>query len=190
MVVDIGGGTSEVAVIALNGVVTWRSSRVAGDELDEAIIAYMHHEFNLAIGAATAEAVKIEIGSAHPWDGDDQVAVARGRDLLTGLPKAVEVSAPQVREAIVEPLSGIVEAIRLTLEDTPPELSGDIMQKGMVLTGGGALLRGIDRLLEQDTHMPVQVVEDPLTCVVLGAGRALEEADRFAQAFTRANGRE
>jgi rod shape-determining protein MreB len=189
MVVDIGGGTSEVAVIALNGVVTGRSTRVAGDEIDEAIIAYMHHEFSLAIGTATAEAIKIEIGSAYPMDGNTRSAIARGRDLLSGLPKAVEVGAAQVREAISEPVSGIVEAIRLTLEDTPPELSGDIMERGIVLTGGGALLRGIDRLLEKDTKMPVRLVEDPLTCVVLGAGRALEEADQFAEAFARPDGR-
>ena len=190
MVVDIGGGTSEVAVIALNGAVAGRSVRVAGDELDEAVVAFMFHEFNLAIGPATAEAIKIEIGSACPPNGDDQqTAVARGRDLLTGLPKAVEVSAAQVREAIVGPLSGIVEAIRQTLEDTPPEISGDIMQQGIVLTGGGALLRGIDRFIARDTEMPVRVAEDPLTCVVMGAGRALEEWQQFAEAFVKLDGK-
>ena len=190
MVVDIGGGTSEVAVIALSGVVAGRSVRVAGDEMDETIVQFMYHEHNLAVGPATAEAIKIEIGSAvSPNGNDEQVALARGRDLLTGLPKAVEVNAAQVREAIVAPLSGIVEAIRQTLEDTPPEISGDIMQQGIVLTGGGALLRGIDRYIAQETQMPVRMVEDPLTCVVLGAGRALEEADQFADTFVKLDGK-
>jgi len=190
MVVDIGGGTSEVAAIALNGVVSGRSIRVAGDELDDAIITFMYHEYNLAIGPATAEAVKIEIGSAVSLNGEDrQVSLARGRDLLTGLPKAVEVNAAQVREAIVAPLAEIVEAIRATLEETPPEISGDVMQQGIVLTGGGALLRGIDRYIAQETQMPVRVAEDPLTCVVLGAGRALEESEQFADAFVRPDGR-
>jgi len=190
MVVDIGGGTSEVAVIALNGVVAGKSVRVAGDELDEAIVDFMFHEFSLAIGPATAESIKLEVGSACALNGDDgRVALARGRDMLSGLPKAVEVNAAQVREAIAGPLNGIVEAIRQTLEGTPPEISGDIMQQGIALTGGGALLRGIDELIAKDTKMPVRVVEDPLTCVVMGAGRALEESDQFAEAFVRPDGK-
>jgi len=190
MVVDIGGGTSEVEVIALNGVVSGRSIRVAGDELDDAIIAFMYHEHNLAVGPATAEAMKLEIGSAVSLNGEDrQVSLARGRDLLTGLPKAVEVSAAQVREAIVAPLAGIVEAIRATLEETPPEISGDVMQQGIVLTGGGALLRGIDRYIAQETQMLVRMAEDPLTCVVMGAGRALEESEQFADAFVKPDGK-
>jgi rod shape-determining protein MreB len=183
MAVDIGGGTSEVAVIALNGVVAGRSVRVAGDEIDEAIVTYMHHEFNLAIGTPTAEYVKIEIGSAYPLDGDDLVTVARGRDLLTGLPRSVEVSSAHVREAIADPIQGIVDAIIATLEETPAELSADILDRGIVLTGGGALLRGMDQLLAERTEMPVRLAEDPLTCVVIGAGLALEDAGRFAGAF-------
>ncbi|UCC69050.1 MAG: rod shape-determining protein [Armatimonadota bacterium] len=183
MVVDIGGGTTEVAVISLNGVVAGRSERVGGDEIDEAIVSYLHHEFNLAIGLPTAEQLKLDIGCAYPMDGNHRIAVARGRDLLTGLPKSVEVTSPQVREAIAVPVNGIEEAIRVTLEQTPAELAADIIERGIVLTGGGALLRGIDRLLAEQTQIPVQVAEDPLTCVVIGAGRALEEADKFADAF-------
>ncbi len=183
MIVDIGGGTSEVAVISLNGVVTGRSIRVGGDEVDEAIVTYMHHEFNLAIGVPTAERIKIAVGSAYPMNEDTWVTVARGRDLLTGLPKSVEITAPHVREAISVPVQGIIEAIKLTLERTPPELSADIMDRGIMLTGGGALLRGIDRLLEEDTEMPVRVAEDPLACVAIGAGRALENPERFAECF-------
>jgi len=184
MVVDIGGGTSEVAVIALNGVVAGRSVRIAGDEIDEAIITFLHHEYNMAIGVATAENVKLAIGSAYPFEGDSEVVtVAAGRDLLTGLPRSLEISAPEIREAIAEPVAGIVEAIRLTLEATPAEISSDIMDRGIVVTGGGALLRGIDLLLAEDTSMPVRVAEHPQTCVVEGTGRALEDPDRFAEAF-------
>jgi len=184
MVVDIGGGTSEVAVIALNGVVAGRSVRIAGDEIDEAIITFLHHEYNMAIGVATAENVKLAIGSAYPFEGDGEVVtVAAGRDLLTGLPRSLEIGAPEIREAIAEPLAGIVEAIRLTLEATPAEISSDIMDRGIIVTGGGALLRGLDLLLRQDTSMPVRLAEHPQTCVVEGAGRALEDPDRFADAF-------
>jgi len=183
MVVDIGGGTTEVAVISLNGVVAGASERVAGDEIDEAIVSYLHHEFNLAIGLPTAEQLKLDIGCAYPLDGDERVAIARGRDLLTGLPKSVEVTSPQVREAIAVPVNGIADAIRSTLEQTPAELAADIIERGIVLTGGGALLRGIDRLLEEEIHMPVRVAEDPLSCVVIGAGRALENVDKYAEAF-------
>jgi len=188
LVVDIGGGTSEVAVIALNGIVVGRSTRVAGDEIDEAITTYVYHELNLAIGPATAEAVKIAIGSAVSLDGDEACMMIRGRDLLSGLPKAVEMTAPQVREAIVGPVSRIAEAVRLTLEETPPELAGDIGEQGVMLTGGGALLRGIDQLLGRELGMRVRVAEDPSACVVMGAGRALAEEDRFAEVFSRAEG--
>ena len=174
MVVDIGGGTTEVAVISLSGIVTSRSIRVAGDEMDEAISAYARHEFNLAIGERTAEEIKIEIGSAYPVDSE-QTYLARGRDLLSGLPKAVECTSSQVREAIAEPVKAVVETVKLTLEETPPELSADIMDQGIVLVGGGALLRGLDLLLAEETKMPVRVIADPMTCVVLGTGRALEE---------------
>lgn len=183
MVVDIGGGTTEVAAISLNGVVAGRSERVAGDEIDDAIVSYVHHEFNLAIGVVTAEQLKLDIGCAYPLDGDERIAVARGRDLLTGLPKAVEVSSPQVRDAIAVPVNGIGDAIRMTLEQTPAELQADIIESGLVLTGGGALLRGIDRLLAEEIQMPVRVAEDPLSCVVIGAGRALENVEKFAGAF-------
>jgi len=186
MVVDIGGGTSEVAVISLNRIVAGRSIRIAGDEIDEAIITFMHHEYNLAIGVPTAERLKLEIGSAHPFEGEeDLVTVIAGRDLLTGLPKSLEVSAPEFREAIAEPVTGIVDAIRATLEATPAELSSDVMEHGIVLTGGGALLRGIDLLLTRETEMPVRSAEHPLSCVVEGAGRALEDPERFAEAFLR-----
>ena len=183
MVVDIGGGTSEVAVISLNGVVTGRSIRVAGDEVDEAIITFMHHEHNMAIGVPTAEQIKLEVGSACALDGDDLLTVARGRDLLTGLPKSIEIGSPEIREAIAQPVEGIVEAIRVTLENTPAELAADIIDRGIMLTGGGALLRGIDRLLAAATEMPVRVAEHPLTCVVVGAARVLEDPARFVGAF-------
>jgi rod shape-determining protein MreB len=184
MVVDIGGGTSEVAAIALNGVVAGRSVRVAGDEIDDAIITFMHHEYNLAIGVPTAEKLKLEVGSAYAFDGDNElVSVAAGRDLLTGLPRSVEVRAPEMREAIAEPVRGIVDAIRQTLEDVPAEIGSDIMERGIVLTGGGALLRGVDSLLAETTDMSVRIADHALTCVVEGAGRALEDPGRFAEAF-------
>jgi rod shape-determining protein MreB len=188
MIVDIGGGTSEAAIIALNGVVRARASRVAGDELDESIVAFVRQEFNVAIGEPTAELMKIRIGSAWPVGEDDDEFAARGRDLASGMPTVVRVRAAQVRQAMAEPLLGIVEMVRQTLEDAPPELSGDIMERGLVLTGGGALLRGMDRLLEHETQMPVHVVENPLACVALGAGRALEDRQRFAEALARPNG--
>ena len=183
MVVDIGGGTTEVAVIALNGMVAERSERIAGDEMDEAIVEYLHHEVNLAIGLPSAEQLKLDIGCAYPLDGNSRMAVARGRDLLTGLPKSVEVSSPQIQEAISQPVNGIADAIRATLEGIPAELAADIIESGIVLTGGGALLRGIDRLLAESIDMPVRVAEDPLSCVVIGAGRALAELDKYADAF-------
>jgi rod shape-determining protein MreB len=183
MVVDIGGGTTEVAVIALNGVVTGRSIRIAGDEVDEAIVTFMHHEHNMLIGVPTAEQIKLEVGSACAPEGDDLITVARGRDLLTGLPKSVEIGGPAVREAIAEPVAGMMEAIRAALENTPAELAADIMDRGPMLTGGGALLRGLDRLLSEATEMPVRVAEHPLVCVVVGAARVLEDPARFAGAF-------
>jgi rod shape-determining protein MreB len=184
MVLDIGGGTSEVAVIALSRVVTGRSMRIAGDEVDEAIVTFLQHEHGLAIGLPTAERLKLQIGSASAFDGDDQfVAVAAGRDLATGLPRSVEVGAPEIREAIVGAVAGISESIRLTLESTPTELASELMDRGLVLTGGGALLRGIDMLLAQDTGLPVRVAEHPLTCVVEGAGRTLEDPESLGDVF-------
>jgi rod shape-determining protein MreB len=180
MIVDIGGGTSEVAVIALNGVAAGRAIRVAGDEMDEGIASYLQQEFSLEVGIAAAERVKLEIGSACSVDGDERATVVRGRDVVSGLPKAVEVSSAQVREAIGPAATQIAETVVATLEETPPELAGDIMQRGITLTGGGALLHGMDRLIQRVAGMPVRVADDPLACVALGAGQALE---RLAEVF-------
>jgi len=174
MVVDIGGGTTEVAVISLGGIVTSISIRIGGDEFDEAIINHVKKEYNVMIGERTSEEIKIEIGSAYPLPEEEDVEV-RGRDLLSGLPKNIVLSSEEIRVAIEEPLSQIITAIKSTLEKTPPELSSDIMDRGIVLTGGGSLLKGIDERLRQETNIPVHVTEDPLSCVVIGAGKSLEE---------------
>lgn len=174
MVVDIGGGTTEVAIISLGGIVTSRSVRVAGDEMDEAIVAYVKRTYNMMIGERTAEEVKIHMGSAT--EPGEAVYDVRGRDLVTGLPRTLRLKATEVQKALSEPVSAIVEAIKLTLERTPPELAADIMDRGIVLTGGGALLRNLDRLLMEETGMPVHVGEDPLRCVVKGTGRCLEDS--------------
>ena len=176
MVVDIGGGTTEVAVISLGGVVTSQSTRTAGDEIDEAIIAYVRRVYNLLIGARTAEDVKVNIASAYPMEEELSIEV-RGRDLVTGLPRSAVLTSREIREAIADPLNEIVEAVKVTLENTPPELASDIMERGIVLAGGGALLRGMDRLLSAETEMPVHIAPDPLSCVVVGTGRALEESE-------------
>jgi rod shape-determining protein MreB len=176
MVVDIGGGTTEVAVISLGGIVAAESIRVGGDELDEAIIAYMKREHNLMLGERTSEELKIEIGSAYPLNQEEQAEV-RGRDLVTGLPKVLIISSQEIRSAIEEPVAAIIEAVKATLDKTPPELSSDIMDRGIVLTGGGALLRGLDERLRQETGMPVHIAEQPLNCVAIGAGRCLDEFD-------------
>jgi rod shape-determining protein MreB len=176
MVVDIGGGTTEVAVISLGGVVTSQSTRTAGDEIDEAIIAYVRRVYNLLIGARTAEDVKVNIASAYPMEEELSMEV-RGRDLVTGLPRSAVLTSSEIREAIADPLNEIVEAVKVTLENTPPELASDIMERGIVLAGGGALLRGMDRLLSAETEMPVHIAPDPLSCVVVGTGRALEESE-------------
>ncbi|MFQ3587402.1 MAG: rod shape-determining protein [Fimbriimonadaceae bacterium] len=173
MIVDIGGGTTEVAVISLAGIVHSRSIRVAGDEIDEAIIAYVRRAYSLFIGDRTAEQVKIEIGSAYPLEQELQITI-KGRDLVTGLPKSAIVTSEEVRMAISEPLNAIVEAVKLTLEATPPELAADAMNNGIVLAGGGALLRGLDRLISQETGMPVLIARDPLSCVALGTGKVVE----------------
>lgn len=173
MVVDIGGGTSEVAVISLGDIVTSTSARVAGDKLDEAIISYVKRKHNLLIGERTAEDVKIKIGSAVPYENEPEMVI-KGRNLMDGLPKNIVITAQEVREALAEPLRCIIEAIKTTLETTPPELSGDIFDHGIMLTGGGALLRGLDELISQHTHMPVFVAERPLDCVVDGTGKRLE----------------
>jgi rod shape-determining protein MreB len=177
LIVDIGGGTTEVAVISLGGIVVSRSIRIGGDELDQDIIAYARREYNLLLGERTAEDVKIALGSAYPGDYDEQRVMLRGRDLLTGLPRAVEITAEQLREAIEPSVSQIVDEIKDTIEETPPELVADIMDQGIVLAGGGALLQGLDRRVSEATQMPVHVADDPLTCVVRGTGKALEELD-------------
>jgi rod shape-determining protein MreB and related proteins len=177
LIVDIGGGTTEVAVISLGGIVVSRSIRIGGDELDQDIIAYARREYNLLLGERTSEDIKIAIGSGYPGDYDEQTVMLRGRDLLTGLPRAVEISAEQVREAIEASVQQIVDTIKDTIEETPPELVADIMDQGIVLAGGGALLQGLDRRVSEATQMPVHVADDPLTCVARGTGRALEELD-------------
>lgn len=173
LIVDIGGGTTEVAVISLGGIVSSRSLRVAGDELSESIAQYIKRRYNLMVGERTAEEIKQTIGSAYPMK-EETVREVRGRDLLTGLPKVIRVSSKEVLEALTEPVANIVDAVKTTLERTPPELAADILDRGIVMSGGGALLRGIDRLLAEETGMPVQVAEDPLTCVARGTGAALE----------------
>ena len=176
MVVDIGGGTAEVAVISLGDIVTSCSVRVAGDKFDEAIISYVKKKYNLLIGERTAEEIKIAIGSAFPTGSEEDRASVeiKGRNLVDGLPKNVTISAEEVREALSDPLATIVDAIKSTLEKTPPELSADIIDHGIMLTGGGALLRGLDQLVEQETGMPVHVADSPLDCVVDGTGKRLE----------------
>ena len=173
MVVDIGGGTAEVAVIALGDIVTKTSVRTAGDEFDEAIIRYVKRTYNLLIGERTAEAVKIRMGSAYPCE-EETAMVVKGRNLLDGLPKTVMLTSEEVRDALREPVGEIVRAIRVTLEQTPPELAADIIEDGIMLTGGGALLRGLDTLIQEETGIPVFVAEEPLDCVVNGTGRCLE----------------
>ncbi len=175
MVVDIGGGTSEVAVISLGDIVSACSVRVAGDKFDEAILSHIKKQYNLLIGERTAEDIKIKIGSAYPYENEKSMVV-KGRNLVDGLPKDVTITAAEVREALADPLNTIVEAIKTTLEKTPPELSADIIDHGIMLTGGGALLRGIDMLVMQQTGMPVHVASRPLDCVVDGAGKRLGKA--------------
>ncbi|KEI12562.1 rod shape-determining protein MreB [Clostridium novyi B str. ATCC 27606] len=221
MVVDIGGGTTEVAVISLGGIVTSKSLRIAGDELDQAIIAYIKKEYSLMIGERTAENIKMEIGSAYPTNKDEdtedkevlesvqenkevkteeevvadsadkksKVSIVdgercmqiRGRDLISGLPKVIQISEVEVRGALKEPVAAIVESIKTNLEKTPPELAADIMDKGIMLTGGGALLRGLDKLIHKETHMPVHIAQSPLDCVAVGAGKALENIDKMSR---------
>ncbi len=180
MVVDIGGGTTEVAVISLGGIVTSQSIRVGGDELDASIISYVKKEYGLALGDRTAEEIKIAIGSAFPMP-DEAHAEIRGRDLVSGLPKTIVLSAEELRRAIEEPVNTIVDAVKATLDQCPPELAGDILDRGIVLTGGGALLRGLDERLRHETRMPVHVAEDPLDSVALGTGRCVEEFEALQQ---------
>jgi len=178
MIVDIGGGTSEVAVISLGGIVTSTSLRVAGDELDAYIVAYIKKEYNLAIGDRTAEEIKLTIGSAYPKDVLEEMDI-RGRDLLTGLPKTVTITSDEMQKAIHDPIHEIIDSIKQTLESTPPELAADIMETGITLTGGGALLSGLDKLISDETGMPVNIADDPLDCVVIGTGLVLENIDKL-----------
>lgn len=178
MVVDIGGGTSEVAVISLGGIVTSRSLRIAGDEFDQSIVNYIKKEYNLMIGERTAEEVKITIGAAYPTV-TDQVMTIRGRDLISGLPKNIEISSSEIAEALKDNIYAIIDAIKYTLERTPPELASDIIDKGIVLTGGGALLSGLDKLVSEETGIPAYVAENPLDCVALGAGKVSDDLDRM-----------
>jgi rod shape-determining protein MreB len=187
MIVDIGGGTSEVAVISLGGIVVSQSLRIGGDEMDDAIVNHVKREYKLLIGQQTAEEIKLEIGSAHPLREEIQAEV-RGRDLLTGLPKTVILSSDEVRHALDEPVGQIIDAIKQTLDKTPPELAADIMDRGLMLAGGGSLLGGLDERLRQETHMPVHVAESPLTCVAVGSGRSLEEFEVIHRS-QRARGR-
>ncbi|MHB8170640.1 MAG: rod shape-determining protein [Thermincolia bacterium] len=176
MIVDIGGGTTEVAVISLGGIVTSKSARIGGDEMDESIIQHIKRTYNLMIGERTAEDIKIEIGNAYPLPQVESYNV-RGRDLVSGLPKTVQITSEEIYKALSEPVCAIVEAIKITLEKTPPELAADIMDKGIVMAGGGSLLRGLDKLVSEQTGMPVHMAEEPLSCVALGTGKALENLD-------------
>ena len=183
MIVDIGGGTTEVAVISLGGIVTAQSVRVAGDELDEAVVQFVKKEFSLAIGERTAEQIKIQMGSAWPLE-EELTAEIRGRDLVTGLPRTVTVTTEQIREAIAEPVVAIVDAVKATLDKTPPELAADIMEQGIMVTGGGALLMGLDRRLANETGMPINIADDPLHSVVIGSGMALENIEALGSVLS------
>jgi rod shape-determining protein MreB and related proteins len=178
MVVDIGGGTTEVAIISLGGIVTSQSIRIAGDEMDEAIIHYIRKNYNLMIGDRTSEAIKVEVGSAGDSEGIDNMEI-RGRDLLTGLPKTIEITAKEIATALHDTVYSIVEAVKNTLEKTPPELAADVMDRGIVLTGGGALLRNLDKVIAEETKMPVLIAENPLDCVAIGTGKALDHIHLF-----------
>ncbi len=180
MIVDIGGGTTEVAVISLGGMVISNSLRVAGDAMDEAIIQYIKRKYNLTIGERTAEDVKIRIGSIYPQEKEESMEV-KGRSLKTGLPETVEIVSDEIRGALSDTVRMIIEMVKSTLEQTPPELSADIIERGIVLSGGSSLLRGIDKLMSEETGLPVNVAEDPLTCVVKGTGKYLEELDRLSR---------
>jgi rod shape-determining protein MreB len=183
MIVDIGGGTTEVAVISLGGIVKSFSVRVAGDKMDEAILQYVKRKYNLLIGEPTAEYIKVTIGNAFP--GFSESVEVKGLDMVSGVPKALTLHADEVRESLSEPVRIIVDAVKGVFEETPPELAGDIYERGIVLAGGGALLRNLDVLLREETGLPVTVAEDPLSCVVLGSGKALDELDLLRQVALR-----
>lgn len=178
MIVDIGGGTTEVAVISLGGIVFAKSIRIAGDKMDDAIVHYLKRKYNMLIGERTAEQIKIQIGTAYPETETKTMAV-KGRDLIAGIPRTFEINSEEVREAILEPVNAIVEAVKITLERTPPEVASDIVERGIVLSGGGALLRNLDTLIKEETGLPVVIAEDPLASVVLGSGAALDHLDKY-----------
>ncbi|HEU0286313.1 MAG TPA: rod shape-determining protein, partial [Nocardioidaceae bacterium] len=180
MVVDVGGGTTEVAVISLGGIVTSLSIRTAGDDFDQALVTWFKKEHSLILGERTAEQIKVELGSAFPSPAEPEADI-RGRDMVSGLPRTVMVSSAEIRRALEEPLNAVVDAVRTTLDKTPPELAGDIMDRGLVLTGGGALLRGLDERLRHETGMPVHVADDPLHSVAMGAGKCVEEFEALQQ---------
>jgi len=180
MIVDIGGGTTEVAVISLAGIVLSQSVRVAGDKMDEAIIQYLKRKYNLLIGEGTAERIKMTIGTAYPTD-EVQTMEVKGRDLVAGIPKTIEINSDEIRDSMIEPINTIVNAVRVALERTPPELASDIVDKGIVLAGGGALLKHIDLLLREETGLPITIADDPLAAVVLGTGKTLDELDLLRQ---------
>ena len=183
MVIDIGGGTTEIAVIALAGIVSNTSIRVGGDEFDSAIVTFLRKNYNLLIGEPTAEAIKIQIGSAFEV-GEEREMDVKGRDLVSGIPKTVHVHSQEIRECIQEPIQAVVEAVRRALEITPPELASDIVDRGIVMTGGGALIRGMDRLLQHETNLPIHVDEEPLSCVVRGVGRILDDLQKYRTVLT------
>lgn len=184
MVVDIGGGTTEVAVISLGGIVTSESVRVAGDSMDHAITAYIRKTYNLTIGERTAEAIKIEIGSARVSDEEEKMDI-RGRDLVTGLPKTIEITSKEISNALRESISAIIDGVKKTLEQTPPELSADVMERGIMLTGGGALLKNLDKVISDQTNIPVFIAENPLDCVAIGTGKALDHMNVLKRQQTK-----
>ena len=184
MVIDIGGGTSEIAVIALDGIVNNISIRIGGDEMDEGLMLYLKKNYNLLIGERTAEEIKIAIGSAYPPEEEESLEI-KGRDLVAGIPKTMKISSVQVREALSEPIDAIIEAVRQALEETPPELSADILDKGIVVTGGGALIKGLDKRLREETNLPINIAEDPLSCVVRGTGVVLENMNQFSKVLVK-----
>lgn len=189
MIIDIGGGTTEIAVISLSGIVFSKSIRIGGDEFDEAIIMHLKKSYNLMIGERTSEEIKIRIGSAYPMEEETTIDV-KGRDILAGLPKTITITSEEIREALSEPLSTILEAVRIALERTPPELSADLIDRGIILAGGGALLRGLDKLVSEETGLPVHVADDPLTAIALGTGRYLSDFQLLKRlAVNNANGK-
>ena len=183
MVIDIGGGTAEIAVLALNGMVCDMSVRIGGDEMDETIVSYLKKTYNLLVGESTAEQIKVQIGSAFPLEDELEMEV-KGRDLVAGIPKTLRITSTEIRDALNEPISIIVEAVKQALEQTPPELSADILDKGIIMTGGSSLLRGLDERIRQETNLPVNVIDDPLTCVARGSLKVIEELDRYLPVLT------